>query len=98
MKLTGAGHCWGDLVTAAMCHRHRAASFILKVNLSVCRIKHHAMNVYGEVEASFRTFLTLVLDRDHSGGIMALGSTQPLTEMSTRNIPWGGGGVNAAGA
>ena len=24
-----------------------------------------------------------------SGGIMALGSTQPLTEMSTRNISWG---------
>jgi hypothetical protein len=24
--------------------------------------------------------------------------TQPLTEMSTRNISWGGGGVKAAGA
>jgi hypothetical protein len=23
---------------------------------------------------------------------MALGSTQPLTEMSTRNLSWGGGG------
>jgi hypothetical protein len=23
---------------------------------------------------------------------MALGSTKPLTEMSTRNLPWGGGG------
>jgi len=30
-----------------------------------------------------------------SGHIMALGSTQPLTEMSTRNISWG---VKAAGA
>jgi len=30
-----------------------------------------------------------------SGGTMALGSTQPLTEMSTRNISWG---VRAAGA
>jgi hypothetical protein len=30
-----------------------------------------------------------------SGRTMALGSTQPLTEMSTRNISWG---VNAAGA
>jgi hypothetical protein len=29
------------------------------------------------------------------GRAMALGSTQPLTEMSTRNISWG---VNAAGA
>jgi hypothetical protein len=29
------------------------------------------------------------------GRTMALGSTQPLTEMSTRNISWG---VNAAGA
>jgi hypothetical protein len=29
------------------------------------------------------------------GRIMALGSTQPLTEMSTRNISWG---VKAAGA
>jgi hypothetical protein len=30
---------------------------------------------------------------------LALGSTQPLTEMSTRNIFWGGGGgVKAAGA
>ena len=30
---------------------------------------------------------------------MALGSTQPLKEMSTRNISWGGGGeVKAAGA
>jgi len=28
---------------------------------------------------------------------MALGSTQPLTEMSTRNISWGGG-IKAAGA
>ena len=27
-----------------------------------------------------------------------LGSTQPLTEMSTRNISWGGGRVKAAGA
>jgi hypothetical protein len=33
------------------------------------------------------------------GRTMALGSTLPLTEMSTRNISlWGGGGVNAAGA
>jgi hypothetical protein len=33
------------------------------------------------------------------GRTMALGSTQPLTEMSTRNISWGGGGgVKAAGA
>jgi len=30
-----------------------------------------------------------------SGCTMALGATQPLTEMSTRNISWG---VNAAGA
>jgi hypothetical protein len=30
-----------------------------------------------------------------SGRIMALGSTQPLTEMSTRGISWG---VKAAGA
>jgi hypothetical protein len=29
------------------------------------------------------------------GRTTALGSTQPLTEMSTRNIPWG---VKAAGA
>jgi hypothetical protein len=28
---------------------------------------------------------------------MALGLTQPLTEMSTRNISWGGGGGKAAG-
>ena len=27
-----------------------------------------------------------------SGRSMALGSTQPLTEISTRNISWGGGG------
>jgi hypothetical protein len=34
------------------------------------------------------------------GRTMAVGSTQPLTEMSTRNISWGGGGggVNAARA
>ena len=31
-----------------------------------------------------------------SGPTMALGSTQPVTEMSTRNISWGGG-VMAAG-
>ena len=31
----------------------------------------------------------------HSGRTMALGSTQPLTEMSTRNISWE---VKAAGA
>jgi hypothetical protein len=35
------------------------------------------------------TFLT------PSGRTMALGSTQPLTEMSTRNISWG---VKVAGA
>ena len=33
--------------------------------------------------------------RNPSGRTMALGSTQPLTEMSTRNISWG---VKAAGA
>jgi hypothetical protein len=27
-----------------------------------------------------------------SSRTMALWSTQPLTEMSTRNVPWGGGG------
>jgi hypothetical protein len=27
-----------------------------------------------------------------SSRTMALGLTQPLTEMSTRNLPWGGGG------
>jgi hypothetical protein len=27
-----------------------------------------------------------------SSRTMALGSTQPLTKMSTRNLPWGGGG------
>ena len=32
---------------------------------------------------------------NHSGRAMALGLTQPLTEMSTRNISWG---VKAAGA
>jgi hypothetical protein len=36
--------------------------------------------------------------RDFSGRTMALGSTQPLPEMSTTNILWGGGGWNAAGA
>jgi len=35
---------------------------------------------------------------NHSGRTMALGSTQPLTEMITSNIYWGGGGINAAGA
>jgi hypothetical protein len=33
--------------------------------------------------------------RNYSGRIMALGSTQTLTEMSTRDISWG---VKAAGA
>jgi hypothetical protein len=33
--------------------------------------------------------------RNPSGRTMALGSTQPLTEMSTRDISWG---VKAAGA
>ena len=32
----------------------------------------------------------------HSGRTMALGLVQPLTEMSTRDISWGGG--KAAGA
>ena len=27
---------------------------------------------------------------------MSLGSTQPVTEMSIRDFPWGGGGVKAA--
>jgi hypothetical protein len=31
-----------------------------------------------------------------SSHTMALGSIQPLTEMSTRNIPWGGGAVHMA--
>jgi hypothetical protein len=35
-----------------------------------------------------------------SGHTMAVGSTQPLTEMSTRNISWGKGrgGIKVAGA
>jgi hypothetical protein len=33
-----------------------------------------------------------------SGRTVALGPTQPLREMSTRNIYLGGGGVKAAGA
>ena len=32
-----------------------------------------------------------------SGRIMALGMTQPLTEMSTRNISWGGKGGRCVG-
>ena len=32
-----------------------------------------------------------------SGRIVALGSTQPLTEMSTRNISWGGKGGRCVG-
>jgi hypothetical protein len=32
---------------------------------------------------------------NHFGHTMTLGSSQPLTEMSTRNISWG---LNAAGA
>jgi hypothetical protein len=35
------------------------------------------------------------IDINPSDRTMALGSTQPLTEMSTRNISWG---VKAAGA
>jgi len=34
---------------------------------------------------------------DPSGHIMALGSTQPLIEMSTRNISWGGKGSRCVG-
>jgi len=33
-----------------------------------------------------------------SGPVVALGSTQPPTEMSTRNISWEGVGLKAAGA
>ena len=33
-----------------------------------------------------------VIGHNPSGRTMALVSTQPLTEMSTRNISWGGGG------
>jgi hypothetical protein len=33
---------------------------------------------------------------NRSGRTMALGSTQPLTEMSTRGISWGGGGGGKA--
>jgi hypothetical protein len=29
---------------------------------------------------------------NHSSCNCVLGSTQPVTEMSTRNLPWGGGG------
>jgi hypothetical protein len=39
--------------------------------------------------------LELIPGHNRFGRTMALGSTQPLTEMSTRNISWG---VNAAGA
>jgi len=45
---------------------------------------------------SFRIFIDLI---NPSGRTMDLGSTQPLTEMSTRVIFWrkGGGGVKVAG-
>jgi hypothetical protein len=36
--------------------------------------------------------------RNPSGRTMALGSTQPLTEMSTRNVSLGEGGIKAASA
>jgi len=33
--------------------------------------------------------LEIFIDTIHSGRTMALGLTQPLTQMSTRNISWG---------
>jgi hypothetical protein len=53
----------------------------------------------------WRSCLTLISDGvigifcgyNPSGRTMALGSTQPLTEMSTRNISWGGGGGGKGG-
>ena len=35
--------------------------------------------------------------KNHSDGALVLGSTQPLTEMSTRNIYWRGGGRDKGG-
>jgi hypothetical protein len=43
-------------------------------------------------EVSMLVLLMEVIYEVHSSGsAMALGSTQPLTEISTRNLPWGKG-------
>jgi hypothetical protein len=72
---------------------HNPLVFI-KSHRNVCYLKYCCLLPFRKTEiirvadAKIR-ILTLLLRT------MALGSTQPLTEMSTRNISWG---VNAAGA
>ena len=45
--------------------------------------------VPGSIPGGVTAFFTDIFPSDRS---MALGSTQPLVQMSTRNIPWGNGG------
>ena len=54
-------------------------------------LRHYATN--RKVAGSIPDSVTGIFhSRNPSGRTMALGSTQPLTEMSTRNISWGKGG------
>jgi hypothetical protein len=51
-------------------------------------------NVAGSIPDGVTGILHL---HNRSGRTMALGSTQPLTEMSTRNLSWGGKGGRCVG-
>jgi hypothetical protein len=56
-------------------------------------------NVYSLLRHTLDLYCTRYTETfQPSGPTVALGSTQPLTEMITRNISWGGGGLNAADA
>jgi len=58
--------------------------------------RHNEVYVSSQFEGSVPDGVTEIFHlHNPSGCTIALGSTQPLTEMSTRNISWG---VNAAGA
>jgi hypothetical protein len=71
--------------------------FFLFVPRFVSFLCPNAPRLFWEVELFLIPFEVLCYKlegrRFESNRTVALGSTDPLTEMSTRNLPWGGGGV-----
>jgi len=93
-------HCVGDWVgpSSGLEVWYIYTIFIYIIYIYICRgtrwrswLRHYATNrkVAGSIPDGVIEF-----SRRHntSGRTMALGSTQPLTEMSTRNVSWGKGG------
>jgi len=55
-------HRWEDNIRKDLTGIGWEAAVRVKVKLSLCLIKHHAINMYGEVEIWVHAFLIMALD------------------------------------